>query len=61
MSVFRFRTPKKTDVYLARFAGDASPATLSRADTLFDETFPSIREQLYEGYGAIELMVSGLS
>lgn len=32
--------------------------TLSRADALFDETFPSIREQLYEGYGAIELMVS---
>jgi hypothetical protein len=28
---------------------------------VFDETFPAIREQLYEGYGAIELMASGQS
>jgi hypothetical protein len=33
---------------------------MNRANALFDETFPQIQAQTYEGYGAVELMVSVL-
>lgn len=42
------------------FAGDSSPACMHKANALFDESFPQIQAQTYEGYGAVELMVSVL-
>ncbi|ORX33395.1 hypothetical protein BD324DRAFT_639956 [Kockovaella imperatae] len=39
-----------------RFAGDNTTATLRRADLIYEEVFPVLRDQLYEGFGAIELM-----
>jgi hypothetical protein len=45
---------------IGSFAGDSSPACMHKANALFDESFPQIQAQTYEGYGAVELMVSVL-
>ena len=52
-------TRTQTDAMLfRRFAGDLTPSTLRRADAIYDEVFPQLRDAMYDGFGAIELMVS---
>jgi hypothetical protein len=41
-----------------RFAGNCSVAALDRAEHIYNEAFRSVREHMYEGFGAVELMVS---
>ena len=45
-------------VLIARFAGDASPGTLAKADEVYDEAFTRLLPQMYQRYGAVDLMVS---
>ena len=44
-----------------RFAGDLTPPTFRQADMIYDEAFSELRDQMYEGFGAIELMVRSSS
>lgn len=41
-----------------RLAGNRSPGALARADTLFNGVLHRVQKQVYEVYGAVELMVS---
>lgn len=41
-----------------RFAGNCSVSALDRAEHIYNEAFRSVREHMYEGFGAVELMVS---
>jgi hypothetical protein len=40
-----------------RLAGNRSPGALARADSLFNGVLHRVQKQVYEVYGAIELMV----
>ena len=51
--------PRKLGKHLCvvyRFAGDGAPATLARAEEVYQGVAATIRNGIYEQYGALELM-----